>query len=94
MNEENTQNENTESIILTDADGNDLEFDIMDIFDYKSNVYYVLLPADEIGSDTEYVILREAKDAESGETLLEGFDDPALLDELFKLYKNRHISDK
>ena len=93
MNEENTQNAYAESIMLTDADGNELEFDIMDAFDYKGSVYYVLLPADEIGADTEYVILREAKNEETDETVLEGFDDPALLDEVFKLYKSRHVTD-
>lgn len=93
MNEENNQNTDAESIILTDADGNDLEFDIMDAFEHKGNVYYVLLPADEIGADTEYVILRETKNDETGETLLEGFDDAALLNELFGIYKSRHVSD-
>lgn len=92
LNEENNQTGIAESIILTDNDGNDLQFDIMDVLEYKGSVYYVLLPADEIGTDTEYVILREIKDNESGETLLEGFDDAELLEAVFSEYKKRHVT--
>lgn len=92
MNEEISQTAACESVILTDSAGNDLEFDVMDAFSYNGCIYYVLLPTDEIGVNAEYLILRETKDSETGESLLEGFDDAELLETVFSEYKKRHIS--
>ena len=83
--------ENERSIILTDEDDNEIEFDIMDKFDYNGEYYYVLLPVDDDSDELEYVILRETEVASDGESILAGIDDAELLDELFAIYKKRNI---
>ena len=79
------QNEQTKSIILTDEDENEIEFDIMDRFDFNGETYFVLLPVDDDSDDIEYVILQE-----KGEGELIGIDDENTLELVFDEYKRRN----
>lgn len=78
-------NEEIRSILLTDEDDNEIEFDIMDSFDMGGETYFVLLPVDDDSDDIEYVILRSKGDDE-----LVGIDDEATLDRVFNEYKKRN----
>lgn len=82
------QNEQIRSILLTDEDDNEIEFDIMDSFDFEGESYYVLLPVDDERDDIEFVILRE-----KGEGELIGIDDEKTLDRVFNEYKKRNSID-
>ncbi|MBR5947636.1 MAG: DUF1292 domain-containing protein [Clostridia bacterium] len=82
------KNEQIKSILLTDEDDNEIEFDIMDSFEFEGENYYVLLPVDDDSDDIEYVILRE-----KGEGELIGIDDEATLDRVFSEYKKRNSID-
>ncbi len=75
------------TILLTDEDDNEIEFDVMDKFPYKGMNYYILLPVDYDADDVEFVILRE--DTVDGETALMGIDDVETLDAVFDEYKRR-----
>ncbi len=77
-----------ESIILYDADENEIEFDIMDKFTFRNEVYYVLLPVDYDSDDVEFVILREMPN-ENNEIALIGIEEEEILDEVFNEYKKR-----
>ena len=55
-----------EIIILTDDDGNELEFEYVDSFDYEGQEYVVLLPVDE--NDPEIAILK-VEDTEDPEVV-------------------------
>ncbi len=79
------QDDLIKTIILYDEDDNEIEFDIMDRFDFEGACYYVLFPVDDDSDEKEYVILRDL----GGETL-GGIDDEALLERVFKQYKRRH----
>ena len=61
------------SIILTDEDGKEVEFEFVDSFDFEENTYYVLIPTED-NKDEEYVILRLEKD-ENGDDILSTIDD-------------------
>lgn len=81
------------SIILIDEDDNEIEFEIMDKFDYKGECYYVLLPIDDDSDEIEYVILRESEVSPDDEPALVGIEDVGLLDEVFETYKKRSIDE-
>ena len=65
MNNEFFDEEMEEVIILTDDDGNELEFEYVDSFDYEGEEYVVLLPVDE--NDPEIAILKVEEDPEDEE---------------------------
>lgn len=77
-----------ESIILYDTDNNEIEFDVMDKFEFRNEVYYVLLPVDYDSDDVEFVILREMTD-ENNEIALIGIEEEEILDAVFDEYKKR-----
>lgn len=77
--------ETIKSIILIDENENEIEFDIMDEFEFEGEKYTVLLPVDDDSDDLEFVILRDA-----GDGALAGIDDGDLLDRVFARYKKRH----
>ena len=76
-------------IVLTDDEGNDFEFEKLDILDYKGETYILLAPMDDEDSlERECVIMRVEgdMDAEDGEFTLEGIEDEQLLETIFELF--------
>ncbi|MBR4509167.1 MAG: DUF1292 domain-containing protein [Ruminococcus sp.] len=88
-NEELEDNENY--ITLTDDDGNDVSFEILDFVTYKEHDYAVLLPFDE--EDDGIVILEvvPAEDPEYDDFI--AVDDEALLEEIYTEFKNKYEGD-
>lgn len=72
-------------LVITDAEGNDIECEVLDRVLFEGETYCVLLPVDEDGFDPEAIILRENA---SGE--LEGFDDGGILDAVFNMFLERN----
>ena len=63
----------TEIIILTDEEGNEIEFEVIASLEIDGNIYYALMPvADNENGDC--VILKLEKD-ENGEDILSTIDD-------------------
>ena len=61
-------NNEREFFTLTDEEGNEVEFELIGVTEYKENTYYAMIPADaadkaeqEDGGFCEYVILRAEK---------------------------------
>ncbi|MBR4434648.1 MAG: DUF1292 domain-containing protein [Clostridia bacterium] len=77
-----------ESLVLVDEDENEIEFDIMDRFEFDGANYFVLLPVDYDDDEIEYVILRD-----DGNESLCGIEDGDLLDRVFEEYKKRNIAE-
>ena len=81
------QNKNEQEVLiytLTDEDGKETEFALLDQYEENGNLYYALVPVDEDESDEiGYVILKVEK--EDGEDILVTIDDEAEFD---------HIADK
>ena len=85
-NEELEENENY--ITLTDDDGNEVSFEILDTVEYKERVFAVLLPFDE--EDDGIVILEiiESEDEDFDDFV--AVEDETLLEEVYTEFKKNY----
>lgn len=85
-NDELEENENY--ITLTDDEGNDVSFEILDTVEYRERLFAVLLPFDE--EDDGIVILEivEGDDEEFDDFV--SVDDEKLLDEVYNEFKKNY----
>lgn len=75
-------------ITLTDDDGNDISFEVLDTIEYKDRTFAVLLPFDD--EDDEVVILEMLFEGEDSEYVdFVSVDDEALLEEVFEEFLKR-----
>ena len=87
-NNEELEEENENYITLTDDDGNDVSFEILDTVEYKSHIYAVLLPFDE--EDDGIVILEVVpSDDETFDEFL-AVEDEVLLEEVYSEFKKNY----
>ena len=85
------QEEYTNVITLTDADGSDVDFEVLDMVPYKDSEYAVLLPVDDDSEAVEAVILELLAAEEDGEEdMLQGVEDQEILDAVFALFMERN----
>ena len=72
---------------LTDEDGNELHFALLDTLEAEGNVYKALIPVNEDGEEesNEYIILKCAVD-ENGEEILETIDDDDEFDRIADMF--------
>lgn len=93
MNENDELDENVSNIIvLNDENGNEVQFEFLDLIEYESEEYVVLLPVLEEGEedDGEVVILRvEDSDEESDEESYISVDDEDTLTAVFEIFKEK-----
>lgn len=88
INNEIFDEEVEEVIILTDDNGNELEFEYVDSFDYEGAEYAVLLPVDE--DDPEIAILK-VEDAEEPDMVnYVPVDSEETLNAVFELFKEEY----
>lgn len=83
-------NEN-ETIVLTDEDGKETEFEFVESFEFEGNTYYVLVPVED-NEDGEYVILRLEQD-ENGEEILSTIDDDEEFDRVADYFEDEYLSE-
>ena len=84
-NEELLQEEETSTLLLTDENGVDTEFEYLDCIEYEGDEYLVLLPMD---SD-EIVILRIEPVDEENENYL-AVENEDTLDAVYEIFKARY----
>ena len=94
MNEENNElDENISNIIvLNDENGNEVQFEFLDLIEYDSEEYVVLLPVLEEGQedDGEVVILKVDDSEENGdEESYVSVDDEETLTAVFEIFKEK-----
>ncbi len=81
------EKERNDVIALTDEEGNELLFEILDVISHKERAFAVLLPT---GEASDEVTILEVKDGDApDEEYLEGIEDEALLEEVFALFNER-----
>ena len=76
-------------IILNDEDGNEVQFEFLDLIDYDEEEYVVLLPVEEDSEDEigEVVILKvEQTESEDEESYI-GVEDEEILNKVFEIFK-------
>lgn len=80
-------NEEEKSILsLTDEDGNEVEFELIDSVDYDGSEYLILLPPDE---DACEVIILEVEPHPDGTESYLTVDNDDVLNAVFAIFKER-----
>ena len=93
MNNENEELDNN-IVTLKDEDGNDINFEFLDMIEFEGENYVILLPAEETDDEEsdEVVILKEEKDAEGvgeDEESYVSVDDEEVLNKVFDIFKDK-----
>ncbi|MBR4626137.1 MAG: DUF1292 domain-containing protein [Ruminococcus sp.] len=90
--EEFDDEENADYITLTDDDGNDVSFEMLDVIEYKERSFAVLLPFED--EDDEVVILEMlmADDPEMVDFV--SVDDDDLLEEVFAEFQKKYENEE
>lgn len=88
------QEEYTNVITLTDSDGSDVDFEVLDIVPYNEHEYVVMLPVDDESDSPEAVILEllEAEE-DNEEDMLQGVDDEEILNAVFNLFMEKNADE-
>ena len=92
MNEEGVNEELDNVIVLNDEDGNEVNFEFLDLIELEGEEYVVLLPMSEEGEEDEgeVVILKvEDTDEDSEEESYVSVDDEATLNKVFEIFKEK-----
>lgn len=93
--DENLENANEELdnvIVLNDEDGNEVNFEFLDLIELDGEEYVVLLPMSEEGEEDEgeVVILKvEDTDEDSEEESYVSVDDEDTLNQVFEIFKEK-----
>ena len=74
-------------ITLTDENGNETEFEYLDVIEYQGKEYLILMPADEESS--EIIILEIEPVDEENENYL-AVEDEAVLVAVYEIFKERY----
>lgn len=87
---EDTNNEELDNIIvLNDEEGNESEFEFLDLIEYEGEEYVVLLPVEESEEAGEVVILKlEDTESEDEESYV-SVDDEEVLNKVFEIFKEK-----
>ena len=88
------QEEYTNVITLTDSDGSDVDFEVLEIVPYNDHEYAVLLPVDDESDSPEAVILEllEAEE-DNEEDMLQGVEDEEILNAVFNLFMEKNADE-
>lgn len=86
-NNEILQEEESNLLTLTDENGNDANFEYLDVIEYQGKEYLLLLPADE--ENAQIVILEIEPVDEENENYL-CVTDEDLLNEVYGLFKEKY----
>lgn len=76
-------------IVLTDEEGNDNNFEMLDLIQYEGNNYAVVMPADEDEEESEVLILKYEITNEDGTEEYVGITDEKILDAVFNIFKEK-----
>ena len=88
----NLENEELDNIIiLSDENGEDVQFEFLDLIEYDSEEYVVLLPVIEDGEedDGEVVILKVEDSESEDEESYVSVDDEETLNNVFAIFKEK-----
>lgn len=81
--------DNDAMIVLCDEEGNDVEFEFLDLIMLRGEEYVVLLGNG--GEDDEVTILHMEGENEDGENLdYAGVEDEGILSEVFEIFRKRN----
>ena len=77
-------------IILNDEEGNEVQFEFLDLVEYDDEEYVVLLPIDEGEDEAGEVVILKVEDTESeDEESYVSVDDQETLNTVFEIFKEK-----
>ena len=88
MADEKILNEEEESsiIMLTDENGNDVEFEYLDCIEYEGKEYLVLIPNEE---DAEEIVILQIEPVDEETENYISVENEATLNAVYEIFKNR-----
>ena len=89
MNEMDMENEGT-LITLEDEEGNEVEFEFLDLVEYEGEEYIVLIENDE---DADEVVILKVNPVDEETEEYVSIEDEELLDKLFDIFKKKYEGD-
>ena len=85
----NVENEELDNIItLNDEEGNEVEFEFLDLIEFEGEEYVVLLPVEETDDAGEVVIL-QVEDIDTDEESYTSVEDEEILNKVFEIFKDK-----
>lgn len=76
-------------IVLNDENGNEIQFEFLDLIEYDSEEYVVLIPVDEEEDNGEVVILKVEETESEDEESYVSVDDEGILTAVFEIFKEK-----
>ena len=77
-------------IILNDEEGNEVQFEFLDLIEYDGEEYVVLLPMEENEDESGEVVILKVEDTESeDEESYVSVDDEETLNKVFEIFKEK-----
>lgn len=76
-------------IVLNDENGNEVNFEFLDLIEYSNEEFVILLPCDEADEAAEVVILK-VEDIDSKEESYVSVDDENVLNAVFEIFKDKY----
>ena len=77
-------------IVLNDEDGNEVQFEFLDLIEYDGEEYVVLLPMEENEEESGEVVILKVEDTESeNEESYVSVDDEETLNKVFEMFKEK-----
>lgn len=94
MSEDTNNNEELDNIIvLNDEEGNETEFEFLDLIEYEGDEYVVLLPVEDTDDADEVVILKVEDTESEDEESYVSVDDDDVLNKVFEIFKEKFKDD-
>lgn len=72
-------------VVLSDDEGNEIQFEFLDMIEYNSKEYAILLPLDE-----DQVVILELESTDEEQENFVTVDDTAVLEAVFELFKEKY----
>ena len=77
-------------VVLNDEDGNEVEFEFLDLIEYDGEEYVVLLPNDDEDEDAGEVLILKLEDTDSeDEESYVSVEDEEVLNKVFENFKEK-----
>ena len=83
-----TNEELNDVIVLNDEDGNDVEFEFLDLIEYEGEEYVVLLPLDEDADEVVILKVIPGEDEDDAQEY-ESVEDTDVLNAVFEIFKEK-----
>lgn len=77
-------------VVLNDEDGNEVEFEFLDLIQYENEDYVVLLPTEDEGEEAGEVVILKLEDTEDeDEESYVSVEDEEILNKVFEMFKEK-----